>query len=483
MPSVGDVLAGRYRVAARLGSGGMATVFRARDVRLDRDVAIKVLLPNMALDPAVAARFDREARALASAAHPSIVGVFDVEPGDVEAGLEPFYVMELCDGGSLADRLATDGRLPPTEVATIIGSVADGLANLHGRGVIHRDVKPHNILFSGGRAKLADFGLARGGEATDLTSAGTTMGTLAWLAPELLAGRPASSASDTYALAVAAFQCLTGRLPGPAGSVRDVVESSTRPAPRVSEVAPDLGVAFDGPVAAGLSKNPADRSSPRALADGLRAGAARPPVHAVLERDVDELADTVTSLSIPAEPARPAGGVRARGSRGAPRPGYVALALAGLLLLGLMFAASALRQSDRNSPSGSPRSSAVASVPVSPSAPPTPAPSPTVSPTPTALPTPTPNPAAAALAALDRVDAAIVELAGPGGLKNRELNDLRRRAAELRAELDDGRFEAAAGDADRLASRVEDLEDEADEALIDALRDAVAYLVAVIPPA
>ncbi len=193
MPSVGDVLAGRYRVEARLGSGGMATVFRARDLRLDRDVAVKVLLPNMALDPVVAARFDREARALAAAAHPSVVSVFDVEQGNPDTGSEPFYVMELCDGGSLAERLATDGRLPPPEVAAIIESVADGLADLHRRGVIHRDVKPHNILFSGGRAKLADFGLARGEEATDLTSAGTTIGH-AGLAG---AGAPRGQSCDT----------------------------------------------------------------------------------------------------------------------------------------------------------------------------------------------------------------------------------------------------------------------------------------------
>ena len=100
---------------------------------------------------------------MAAAAHPSVVSVFDVEPGDADTGREPFYVMELCDGGSLADRLATVGRLPPPEVAAIVESVADGLVDLHGRGMIHRDVKPHNILFSGGRAKLADFGLARSG--------------------------------------------------------------------------------------------------------------------------------------------------------------------------------------------------------------------------------------------------------------------------------------------------------------------------------
>ncbi len=161
----------------------------------------------------------------------------------------------------------------------------------------------------------------------------------------------------------------------------------------------------------------------------------------------------------------------------------MALVLAGLTVLALMVAASALRQSERNGPGGSPRSSALASASAAPTLSPTTAASPTVPPTSTPPPTPTPDPTAAALVALDQVDAAIADLGGPGGLKNRELNDLRRRAAELRVALDDGRFDAAATDAERLASRVEDLEDEADEELIDAMRDAVAALIEAIPPA
>ena len=158
----------------------------------------------------------------------------------------------------------------------------------------------------------------------------------------------------------------------------------------------------------------------------------------------------------------------------------MALGLAGLAVIGLMIAAAALRQSDRNGLGGStlPALTSTGHATLSPTPGLTDA-----RPTPTPPPTPTPDPAAAALVALDQVDAAIADLAGPGGLKNRELNDLRRRAAELRVELDDGQFEAAATDAERLASRVEDLEDEADEELIDALRDAVAALIEAIPSA
>src|SRR5688572_31411184 len=123
MPIVGDVLAERYRIDAPIGVGGMASVYRAADLRLERDVAVKVLLPNLAADPALAQRFEREALALAATSHPSVVKVFDVEPGDPATGREPFYVMELCEGGSLADRLAGHGRIRPVELMDVIAAV------------------------------------------------------------------------------------------------------------------------------------------------------------------------------------------------------------------------------------------------------------------------------------------------------------------------------------------------------------------------
>ena len=278
MPIVGDVLAGRYRIDAPIGVGGMASVYRAADLRLERDVAVKVLLPNLAADPALAQRFEREALALAATSHPSVVKVFDVEPGDPATGREPFYVMELCDGGSLADRLRTRGRLEPGEVVDVIGAVAAGLADLHARGFVHRDVKPHNILFDHERARLADFGLARSEEASELTSltaSGATVGTLAYIAPELLRGDPATPASDVYALGVVAFQGLTGRLPRPATAVAELVESHGEPAPTASSIVPELGTAFDAPIAAALATDPTARPAPVELADGLAAGVVR----------------------------------------------------------------------------------------------------------------------------------------------------------------------------------------------------------------
>jgi serine/threonine protein kinase len=184
MPSIGERLAGRYRLDAAIGSGGFASVFRARDLRLDRDVAVKVLLAHHATDPVVVARFDREARVLAAVSHPNVVAIHDVDPGGTATSAEPFLVMDLCEGGSLGDRLAAaNGRaLAPDLVAPILVGVAAGLGALHARGIVHRDLKPSNVLLSDGRARIADLGIAAAGP-SELTATGTTVGTLSYLAP------------------------------------------------------------------------------------------------------------------------------------------------------------------------------------------------------------------------------------------------------------------------------------------------------------
>ena len=180
MPAVGDLLAGRYRVDARLGAGAMGSVWRAHDLRLDRDVAVKVLMPSFADDPVLIERFDREARALAAVASPYVVAIHDVV---TNAGADRFLVMELCPGGSLGDRLDAAGSLSADEALPLLADAAEGLLALHARGILHRDVTPHNVLLSDGRAKLGDMGLARAGatidrpSVTDLTTTGTTVGT------------------------------------------------------------------------------------------------------------------------------------------------------------------------------------------------------------------------------------------------------------------------------------------------------------------
>ncbi|HEY8439622.1 MAG TPA: serine/threonine-protein kinase, partial [Candidatus Limnocylindrales bacterium] len=278
MPAPGDLLADRYRVGALLGAGGMATVHRAHDERLDRDVAVKVLLPNLAGDPVLARRFEREARAMAAVADPGLVAVFDVDAGDASSGREPFVVMELCGGGSLADRLEPGRPMPPDELVPILVAVANALAALDRAGLVHRDVKPSNVLFTADRVKLGDFGLARGdgdGGLSDLTEPGTAIGTLAYLAPERLRGEAGGPAADVYALGTIAHLGLTGSMPRPTASVRDVVAASAFRPPAVSGAAPALGRSFDDIVLAALALDPGRRPDALAFEAGLAAALGR----------------------------------------------------------------------------------------------------------------------------------------------------------------------------------------------------------------
>ncbi len=270
MPRVGDTLDGRYEIRAPIGAGGTASVFRARDIRLGRDVAIKVLLPKLAADPSLAARFDEEARALATISHRAIVAVYDVSRGDPASGSEPYYVMELCDGGSLATAVRTGRRLDPGTLVPIVATVADGLAELHSRGLVHRDVKPSNVLLTSSGPRLADFGLARL-EHSDPSRAGSSqiMGTLAYLAPEVLAGDTPGRAADVYALGVVAFLGLTGRPPNVVTSVADLAGRNGEPPLVVSAAEPSIGPSFDAAIAAALAPDASDRPDPLSLAASL----------------------------------------------------------------------------------------------------------------------------------------------------------------------------------------------------------------------
>ena len=280
MPSAGDLLAGRYRIDARLGAGGMATVWRAHDLRLDRDVAVKVLLPNLAADASLVARFDREARALAALSDPHVVGIHDVVEGG--AGSEPFIVMELCPDGSLGDRLAGGAALASADALPILADAAAGLAAIHAHGLVHRDVTPRNVLLAGGTARLGDLGLARVGDVGTtapgggLTATGTAVGTLGYLAPELLDGRPASRASDVYGLAAVAYRTLTGTLPRPAGSIAELVAARERPVAPVADLAPGMPPAAASAIDRGLDPDPARRPDAAAMLDAFATGSTGP---------------------------------------------------------------------------------------------------------------------------------------------------------------------------------------------------------------
>jgi serine/threonine protein kinase len=247
------VIAGRYRLDAVLGRGGMSEVWRAEDGELGRLVAIKLLAPD-----ADHARFEREARAVASLGHPNIMQVYDY--GEWEG--RPYMVLECLPGGTLEDRLAAGKPLPDDEAAAVAAGTVAGLAHAHSRGVIHRDLKPANVLFDDeGRPKLADFGIARlaAGEGT-LTEAGTVLGTAAYISPEQAAGEPASAASDVYSFGVILYRMLTGRLPFVAANPMELVRLHRDEQPPPLEAArPDAPPQLAAVVAAALAKDPRDR--------------------------------------------------------------------------------------------------------------------------------------------------------------------------------------------------------------------------------
>jgi eukaryotic-like serine/threonine-protein kinase len=206
------VFNGRYELQRRLARGGMADVFLARDRMLDRPVAIKVLFPDLASDPSFVERFRREAQAAANLNHPNIVGIYDWGQQDDTY----FIVMEYVDGRSLADVIRTEGKLDADRAADIANDVAAALGSAHRSGVVHRDVKPGNVLItSDGQVKVADFGIATvlSDTNTDLTRAGTVMGTATYFAPEQAQGRPVDARSDLYSLGVVLYEMLVGRPP------------------------------------------------------------------------------------------------------------------------------------------------------------------------------------------------------------------------------------------------------------------------------
>jgi serine/threonine protein kinase len=469
MPAPGELLAGRYRIVAPLGSGGMATVHRARDERLERDVAIKVLLPNHAGDPATAARFEREARSLAAASHPSVVAVFDVDAGDPAAGREPFFVMELCPGGSLAARMAGGRRLSPDELIPVLVSIADGLADLHRRGVVHRDVKPQNILFAADRAKLADFGLALAGDSeglSELTAPGTAVGTLSYLAPEVLAGERASAAADVYALGVVAFVGLTGELPNPAGSMAELVSASQAPARRASSVAPELGPAFDDVIAAALAPRPADRPDALEVATGLTAALGRWSRDGGVDRRASAATyaesgsadDATTAAAVPlGQTARIPIDSSRRGATPPPSERSAGLLLPAASILAVLLAAVLILPRLGGLLGGSVGASSRPSAGLASTGPSVaPSASSSVGPSPSVA-SPTADPA---LAALDQVDAAIAAAkGGPDGLKGKEANDLESMAAAVRRALAEGNRRAALDAARKLDKRISDVAD------------------------
>ena len=254
-----EVIAGRYAVGAELGRGGMARVVAARDLRLHRAVAIKLLPADPSTDPASRQRFIREARSAASFSHPHAVGVFDA--GDADGVL--YLVMELVDGPSLAAVLAGRHQLEIDEAVRVADQVLQALGAAHRAGIVHRDVKPGNVLItSDGAAKLADFGIAKRLDdlAGKVTATGQFIGTPTYLAPEQVAGQPATAATDLYSTGVLLFEMLAGGPPFDAGNpMATAIAHRDAPVPDVRARRPDVPTKVAETVRRAMAKDPAAR--------------------------------------------------------------------------------------------------------------------------------------------------------------------------------------------------------------------------------
>jgi serine/threonine-protein kinase len=267
-------IAGRYRVERRLGVGGMSTVHLAFDQRLERYVAVKLLAEHLADDATFVSRFRREALAAARLVHPNIVQVFDF--GLDESSHQHFIVMEHVDGESCAELLRDRGHLDVDQGVEIVCQACRGLDYAHRNGVVHRDVKPGNLLVSKSDVvKLADFGIARATDQSSITQVGSVLGTAAYLAPEQARGEEAGPRADLYSLGVVAYQLLSGRLPYEATSLSELALKQQREAPLPLQqlnprVPPELGEAVLAALAIDKEERPNDAMQ---LAEALKQGA------------------------------------------------------------------------------------------------------------------------------------------------------------------------------------------------------------------
>jgi serine/threonine-protein kinase len=267
---------GRYELEDVIGRGGMALVYRGHDSETGARVAVKLLADNLAADPELRQRFAREAGLAKRLSHPNVVRVLASGDSDGRA----YIVLEYVDGRSLAEELERAGRIAPDRVAALGAQAAAALSHAHERGVVHRDVKPHNLLLAeDGTLRVADFGIARVADGTQLTQVGTILGTAAYLAPEQAAGEEASGAADVYALGAVLYELLTGRPPYPASTLPELAlrRQQDDPVPP-GELAPDVPPELDAIVLACLHDDPAGRPSAGEVERVLRGEAPAPTI-------------------------------------------------------------------------------------------------------------------------------------------------------------------------------------------------------------
>jgi predicted Ser/Thr protein kinase len=268
---IGELIDGRYEIEDLVGTGGMSSVYRARDSVLGRRVALKILHEHFSSDDEYVERFRREARAIARLNHPNIVTVID--RGEFEG--RQFIVFEYVPGANLKDLVRREGPLPVVEAVSLAHQVGRGLAFAHENGIVHRDVKPQNVLVDeSGSPKVTDFGIARSLDPKDgLTETGTLLGTSDYIAPEQASGRRVDERSDQYSLGVLLYELLAGEVPYPADSFMATAMRHMRdPVPSVRERRPDVPVEVDAIVRRAMAKDPRDRfSSTAAMAAALEA--------------------------------------------------------------------------------------------------------------------------------------------------------------------------------------------------------------------
>jgi eukaryotic-like serine/threonine-protein kinase len=334
------LLGGRYELGAVIGYGGMAEVHRGRDVRLGRDVAVKVLRADLGRDPTFQGRFRQEAQSAASLNSPLIVAVYDTGEATIGGAATPYIVMEYVDGQTLRELLADEGRLLPARALEITAAVCTALEQAHLAGIVHRDIKPGNVMLTTtGRVKVMDFGIARALTASSatMTQTATVVGTAHYLSPEQARGEHVDARSDVYSTGCLLFELLTGAPPFTGDTAVSVAYQHVREEPMPpSSVEPDIGPGIDAIVLVAMAKDPADRyASAAQMRDDIDRALSGQPVQAapVPHHDGDFVAPASPTTVLVRDPPQ-----RRRGFAYA----LLAIATIGVFILALVAARSVL---------------------------------------------------------------------------------------------------------------------------------------------
>ena len=449
--AVGRVFGGRYRLEEFLGGGGMAAVWRGRDLRLDRPVAIKELAGPWLRDPAAADRFDREARTAARLAHPNIVAVYDVGSDDDDQ----YLVMELIDGTTVAALLA-NGPLPVDQVVAIAAQTCDGLAAAHAAGVIHRDIKPANLMITqAGVVKICDFGIAealRGVADTDPTGSTLTMGTSRYMAPEQALGVHVDARTDLYALGCTIYAMLTGAAPFSGDDSEVVHKHLTEPPVPLRDHRTDIPQPLADLVARLLAKDPIDRPVDAAEVNARLMTLPREPA----------------TTAIPIQAEVPVGGFRPDARTVTPPQRGLTPLIVGLVVLAAIVLLAIPAYLFVTSPSVSSQATrppATDGAPTAPQLSPSPRPEPVVQPSAATKPSPSgpervpvrPTSEPAPVDPIVAMRLAIQQQVSTGNLNPDKAPDLYKKVDEIAREMNENDATDAARKAEELRDKLDDL--------------------------